>query len=85
MGLLSGPQRQHVLDLGVRYLEIHRPQPSRWAGRNAVPADQADPDWQGVYLLTTLASHDQGRLASLGTPVWQAWAPAIVGARSPAE
>jgi hypothetical protein len=83
--LLSGPQRQDVLDLGVRYLAVHRPQPSRWADRNAVPADQADPDWQGVYLLTTLASHDQGRLASLGTPLWQAWAPAIVGARSPAN
>ena len=66
--LLSGPQRQDVLDLGVRYLAIHQPQPSRWAGRNAVPADHADPDWQGVYLLTTLASHDQARLASLGTP-----------------
>ena len=83
--LLSGPQRQDVLDLGVRYLAVHRPQPSRWAGRNAVPADHADPDWQGVYLLTTLARHDQERLASLGTPVWQAWAPAIVGARSPAN
>ena len=83
--LLSGPQRQDVLDLGVRYLAVHQPQPSRWAGRNAVPADQADPDWQGVYLLTTLASRDQARLASLGTPVWQAWAPAIVGARSPAN
>jgi hypothetical protein len=83
--LLSGPQRQDVLDLGVRYLAVHRPQPSRWAGRNAVLADQADPDWQGVYLLTTLASHDQGRLATLETPVWQAWAPAMVGARSPAN
>ena len=83
--LLSEPQRQDVLDLGIRYLAVHRPQPSRWAGRNAVPADHADPDWQGIYLLTTLASHDQARLASLGTPVWQAWAPAIVGARSPAN
>jgi hypothetical protein len=60
--LLSGPQRQDVLDLGVRYLAIHQPQSSRWAGRNAVPADHADPDWQGVYLLTTLAGHDQERL-----------------------
>jgi hypothetical protein len=83
--LLSGPQRQDVLDLGIRYLAIHKPQPSRWAGRNKVLADHADPDWQGVYLLTTLASHDQGRLAALGTPAWQTWAPAIVGARSPSD
>jgi hypothetical protein len=83
--LLTEPQRQQVLDLGVRYLETHQPQPSRWAGRTAIPADHADQDWQGVYLLTTLASHDHARLASLGPPVWQAWAPALVGARSPAD
>lgn len=83
--LLGESQRQDVLDLGVRFLALHRPEPSNWAGRTAVPADQTDPDWQGVYLLTTLASHDRTRLASLGAPVWQAWAPGIVGAWSPAN
>lgn len=83
--LLGESQRQDVLDLGVRFLALHRPEPSNWAGRATVPADQADPDWQGVYLLTTLASHDQTRLASFGAAVWHAWAPAIVGARSPAS
>jgi hypothetical protein len=37
--LLTEPQRQQVLDLGVRYLEIHQPQPSRWAGRAAHGGD----------------------------------------------
>jgi hypothetical protein len=80
--LLSEPQRQQVLDLGVRFLTLHQPAPSNRAGRAAVPADQADPDQQGVCLLTTLASHDHARLASLSATAWRAWAPAIVGARS---
>jgi len=82
--LLTESQRRDVIDLGVRFLTLHRPEPSNWAGRATVPADLADPDWQGVYLLTTLASRDQARLEFLGTAVWQAWAPAIVGAWCPA-
>src|ERR1019366_7708458 len=70
---------------GARIRGDPQPHPSGGEAPNAAPADQADPDWRGVYLLTTLASRDQARLASLGTPVWQAWAPAIVGARSPAN
>jgi hypothetical protein len=80
--LLNRPQRQQVLDLGIRFLALHQPDPSNWTGRAAVRSDQADPDWQGTYLLTTLATHDQARLRSLSAAVWQAWAPAITGARS---
>ncbi len=78
--LLDDQERREVLDLGVRYLAAHQLQPSSWIGRPSVPADQVVADWSGVYLLTTLAIHDPGRLAGVEPSVWRTLAPAIVSA-----
>ncbi len=82
--LLGEREHRDVLDLGVRYLTVHELQPSTWAGHPSA-GQQAVADWSGVYLLTTLADHDPGRLAALGENIWQAWAPAIVGAWNSGE
>jgi hypothetical protein len=78
--LLDGQERTDALDLGIRYLAAHQPQPSSWMGRARVQADQVVADWSGVYLLTTLAIHDPHRLAGAEPPVWRTWAPVIVSA-----
>ena len=78
--LLDDEQRTEVVDLGIRYLSAHQLQPSAWIGHRSVPASQVISDWSGVYLLTTLAVHDPGRLAAVEPPAWRMWAPAIVGA-----
>jgi hypothetical protein len=78
--LLDAAQRQQVLDLGVRYLSVHKLQPQAWMGHPSVRGEEVIADWSGTYLLTTLARHDRARLAALPRPVWRAWAPAIIGA-----
>lgn len=81
--LLDAIQRQQVLDLGLRYLTVHQPRPSAWAGHPSIRGghlDQVTADWSGVYLLTTLTRHDPARLTSLSPPAWRTWTPAIVGA-----
>lgn len=78
--LLDDEERQQVFDLGVRYLTAHTLQPSSWIGRRQIAVSQVLPDWSGVYLLTTLASHDPGRVHTLEPSVWRKWAPGIVGA-----
>ena len=78
--LLDQRERREVLDIGVRYLSAHRLEPAEWMGRPSISGDQVLADWSGVYLLTTLADHDPGRLAVLPAEVWRAWAPAVVGA-----
>ncbi|HEY5362410.1 MAG TPA: hypothetical protein VIJ82_32795 [Streptosporangiaceae bacterium] len=77
--MLDAVQRQQVLDQGVLYLSAHQLTPSAWMGQAQV-GGQAIADWSGVYLLTTLAGHDPGRLAALSPATWRAWAPAIIGA-----
>ena len=83
--LLDDRERRHVLDLGVRYLATHQIEPPVWMGRKTVSMNQVLPDWSGVYLLTTLARHDPGRLQILEPSVWRRWAPAIVGAWTSGE
>ncbi|NJC64684.1 hypothetical protein HC028_09235 [Planosporangium flavigriseum] len=78
--LLSDDEQQLVVELGLRYLDAHAPQPTNWAGRQTITTDKALPDWSGVYLLTTLARHAPSRVRQLKKPIWQRWAPAIVGA-----
>ena len=81
--LLSGAQRQQVLDLGLRYLLVHQLRPSAWAGHPSIRADHMSDviaDWSGVFLLTTLTTHDPARLTALSPSAWRPWIPAIVGA-----
>jgi hypothetical protein len=78
--LLDDQERQQVFDLGIRYLGAHQLQPSTWIGRKQISVSQVLPDWSGVYLLTTLASHEPGRVQALQPPIWQEWAPGIVSA-----
>jgi hypothetical protein len=77
--MLDAVQRQQALDQGLLYLSAHQLTPSVWTDQAQV-GGQAIADWSGVYLLTTLASHDPGRLAALSPATWRAWAPAIIGA-----
>jgi hypothetical protein len=80
--LLDDQERRQVLDLGVEYLTVHQPRPQEWAGHPKISAPTALPDWSGVYLLSTLARHDPGRVQALDTATWRKWAPAITGAWS---
>jgi hypothetical protein len=80
--LLSGQERQDVLNLGIEYINIHQIEPSGWIGRAEVPVRQVAADWSGVYLLTTLATHNPAQLAAVTQPAWRSWAPAIMGAWS---
>jgi hypothetical protein len=80
--LLNGQERQDVLNLGIEFVNIHQIEPSGWIGRAEVPVGQVAADWSGVYLLTTLATHNPAQLATVTQPAWYSWAPAIVGAWS---
>jgi hypothetical protein len=80
--LLDHQDQARVLDLGIEYLSVHQLHPQEWAGRKQITGGVALPDWSGVYLLTTLARHDPGRVQALEPALWQKWAPAIIGAWS---
>lgn len=80
---LNPDDQRRVLGLGLRYLNEHIPRTTACLGRTSIPADESDAvlqDWSGVYLLTTLTRHSPSALAGLAPSVWEAWAPAIVGA-----
>lgn len=81
--LLDTAQRQRVVDVGMKYLQVHELNPSSWRGQPTVHGggfNDTLADWSGVYLLSTLARHAPARLDDIGPATWRAWAPAIVGA-----
>ncbi|WP_143271477.1 hypothetical protein [Amycolatopsis echigonensis] len=77
--LLDDAEREAVFDLGMRYLQQHKPSvaPEHLQQINDL---EVMPDWSGVFFLTTLTAHRQEALRQLEVAVWQHWAVPIVTA-----
>jgi hypothetical protein len=78
--LLSNSDQSRVVEVGLRHLRTHSPDPDNWRGRSQITTGTVTGDWGPVYLLTTLAKHEPQRIRDLEAPVWERLSSAIVAA-----
>lgn len=74
---LDADDTASIWELGLRYLEHHRPDVSTWSVSGGY-ANVALRGWVGVFVLGTAALHRPDLLADLPDAVWETWTPAIL-------